>query len=257
MAVTIGAATKLSFNIVILLTLCGPLGGASAEAASGRPSRPGSAEQGGFTLAGNVWLAGHESPPARRLAVYKNRPVCGSSVPNETLLTSKTGGVRNAVVLLHSLDRVPSVAAGRIVLDNVKCAFAPHVQVAPVGSELLLKNSDGILHTVHARMDNHTLFNVGLPKWRQVTKVLDKPGVIRIDCDVLHTWMSAAIVVASTPYFAVSDERGYFSVDNLPPGSYRMEVWHERLGSRMTTVWSAGDRPVSADVVFAPPAVQR
>jgi hypothetical protein len=257
MALTIAATTKLSFNIVMLLTLCAPLSGASAEAASERPSRSRPAEQGGFTLAGNVWLAGPEPAPARRLAVYKNRTVCGSSVPNETLLTGKTGGVRNAVVLLHSLDRFPGVAARRIVLDNVKCAFAPHVQVAPVGSELLLKNSDGILHTVHARMDNNTLFNVGLPKWRQVTKVLDKPGVIRIDCDVLHTWMSAAIVVASTPYFAVSDERGYFSVDNLPPGSYRMEVWHERLGSRMTTVSSAGDGPVSADVVFALPAVQR
>jgi hypothetical protein len=256
MALTIGRAAKLSVKILILLTLCAiaPLSGGSGEAASG-PQSPPPVVQGRFTLAGNVWLAGHELPPARRL-VYKNRAICGSSVPDETLLTSKTGGVRNAVVLLHSLDRVAGVAAGRIVLDNVKCAFAPHVQVAPVGSELLLKNSDGILHTVHARMGNNTLFNIGLPKWRQVTKVLDKPGVVRIDCDVLHTWMTAAIVVAATPYFAVSDDRGYFSVDHLPPGSYRMEVWHESLGTRMTTVLLAEDVPVSADVIFASPAAK-
>jgi plastocyanin len=87
------------------------------------------------------------------------------------------------------------------VLDNQRCAFAPHVQVVTVGSEVLLKNSDPILHTVHARLGGETLFNVGLPKWRQVTKRLDRAGVVRIDCDVLHTWMSAAIVVSDSPYF--------------------------------------------------------
>ena len=72
-----------------------------------------------------------------------------------------------------------------LVLDNKQCAFAPHVQVATLGSDLLLKNSDPILHTVHARLGKETLFNVGLPTWRQVTKRLDREGLIKIDCDVL------------------------------------------------------------------------
>ena len=81
-----------------------------------------------------------------------------------------------------------------------------------------------------------TLFNVGLPNWRQVTKRLDRPGVVRIDCDVLHTWMSAAIVVSDSPYFAVTDENGGFNFDGLPPGEYELEVWHERLGPRRQRV---------------------
>jgi len=118
----------------------------------------------------------------------------------------------------------------KLVLDNKQCAFAPHVQVATFGSDLLLKNSDPVLHTVHARVGKETLFNVGLPTWRQVTKRLDRVGLIRIDCDVLHTWMSAVIIVTRTPYFAIGDEDGKFTIDQLPAGPYQVEIWHEKLG---------------------------
>jgi hypothetical protein len=140
-------------------------------------------------------------------------------VPNETLLVDRSGGVRNPVVVLRPLQRTVNLQPGRILLDNKRCAFAPHVQIASVGSELVLKNSDPILHTVHARLGNDTLFNVGLPQWRQVSKILDRLGVVRINCDVLHTWMSAAIVVVSTPYVAVTAENGSFTVEGIPAGS--------------------------------------
>jgi hypothetical protein len=80
-------------------------------------------------------------------------------------------------------------------------------------------------------MGRETLFNVGLPRWRQVIKRLDRVGVIRIDCDVLHTWMSATVVVTDTPYFALTDEHGRFTIDHLPSGAYEVEIWHERLGA--------------------------
>ena len=137
------------------------------------------------------------------------------------------------------------------VLDNQRCAFAPHVQVVPVGSEVLLKNSDPILHTVHARLAGETLFNVGLPKWRQVTKRLDRAGVVRIDCDVLHTWMSAAIVVSDSPYFAVTDMHGVFNIGGLPQGEYELEVWHERLGVRMQHMRVAESGAMSVEIIYS------
>ena len=138
----------------------------------------------------------------------------------------------------------------KLVLDNKQCAFAPHVQVATAGSDLLLKNSDPILHTVHARLGKETLFNVGLPTWRQVTKRLDRVGVIRIDCDVLHTWMSAVIIVTETPYFAISDENGKFVVNQLPAGRYQVEIWHERLGRKSMTI-AVRETFLSLDVIYA------
>jgi hypothetical protein len=44
--------------------------------------------------------------------------------------------------------------------------------------------------------------------------------------------MSAAIVVVSTPYFAVTDENGFFSIQEIPAGKYDVEIWHELLGTK-------------------------
>ena len=200
-------------------------------------------------LTGTVLLSGkYDRPPP--LKVVKSRSFCGLTVPNETLLVDPWGGVRNAVVTMSPLDGTVTVRPGRIVLDNRHCAFTPHVQVAPLGSELILKNSDPILHTVHARLGTKTLFNVGLPRWRQVLKVLDRRGVVKIDCDVLHTWMSAAIVVVSTPYFAVTGENGSFSIEGVSAGSYDLDIWHEGLGSKTARVSVSESATSSVEIVY-------
>ena len=201
-------------------------------------------------VSGSVFLSGEyrRSPP---LKVVKSRSFCGLTVPNDTLLVGPDGGVRNAVVTMRPLDRTAAIHPGRIVLDNRQCAFVPHVQVATVGSELILKNSDPILHTVHARIGKDTLFNVGLPRWRQVSKVLARIGVLKIDCDVLHTWMSAAIVVVSTPYFYVTGENGLFAFDGIPAGNYDIEIWHERLGTKTARVSVSDNAAISFEIVYA------
>jgi hypothetical protein len=186
-------------------------------------------------LRGTVLLSGKYQPPDP-LKVVKSRSFCGLSVPNETLIVNQGGGLRNAVVILRPIDRSVKVHPRTVLLDNKQCAFIPHVQIAGIGSELLLKNSDPILHTVHARIGKETLFNVGLPRWRRVSKILDRLGVIKIDCDVLHTWMSAVIAVVSSPYFAVTDETGLFSIQDIPAGKYELEIWHEVLGSKTAQV---------------------
>src|SRR5262245_40982096 len=111
-------------------------------------------------IVGRIWLIGAYERPTP-LKVYKNRDFCGPWVANESLLLSTDGGVQNTVVILQPTERQARVQPASVVLDNRNCAFTPHVQVAPLGSELRLKNSDPILHTVHARLGNETLFNVG------------------------------------------------------------------------------------------------
>lgn len=201
------------------------------------------------SVTGTVSVAGNYQRPTP-LPVFKNRSFCGGQVRNETLLVGRNGGLRNAVVTFHPLSRKAAAQPMKLLLDNKQCAFAPHVQVAALGSDLLLKNSDPILHTVHARLGKETLFNVGLPTWRQVTKRLDRAGVIRIDCDVLHTWMSAVIIVTQTPYFALSDENGKFVVDQLPAGPYQVEIWHEKLGMKSMKMAVDGDESSSLDVIY-------
>jgi hypothetical protein len=202
-------------------------------------------------LVGVISVAG-VADKVKPLPVFKSRSFCGPNVPNETLLVNADGRLRNAVVIIRPLNgQVVAAPPVKITLDNRHCAFVPHVQVVPLGSELQLKNSDPILHTVHARLGQETLFNVGLPTWRQVTKRLDRTGVVKIDCDVLHTWMSAAIVVTDSPYFYLTDERGEFVFDSLPSGEYQLEIWHERLGRYAQRVVIQENGRISVDVVLS------
>jgi hypothetical protein len=213
---------------------------------------PGFSARPGARLTGRVVVLGDNLKPPD-LPVFKSRAVCGAAVANETLLVGKDGGLQNAVISLRPRGGAAAPPPARIILDNRRCAFSPHVQVTAVGSELLLKNSDPILHTVHARLGSDTLFNVGLPKWRQVTKLLDRPGVIKIDCDVLHTWMSAVIVVTTAPHFAVTDAKGEFSLDGLWPGEYEAQIWHEKLGAKTTRLSITADSVSAVEVAYVFP----
>lgn len=184
--------------------------------------------------------------------VYKNRDFCGASVPDESLIVHTDGGIKNVVITIGGAVKTDESPSHPIVLDNKNCQFVPHVLIAPIGSEVLLKNSDPILHDVHARLGSRTLFNVGLPAWRQVKKRLTRTGIVTIGCEVLHTWMSAYIVVTSSPFSAVTDEQGRFSIEGVPVGNYQVELWHERLGRISRNVKVKDGYSAVLDVVFAP-----
>ncbi|MGH7783421.1 MAG: carboxypeptidase regulatory-like domain-containing protein [Candidatus Binatia bacterium] len=237
---------------IFILTCAGFAWFPGVEALAQRHDRLIAGSSPGITgkVLGKVFLSGDYKKPVA-LKVFKSQSYCGVRVPNETLMVAGDGAVRNTVVTLRPLQSIAVVKPGSIVLDNSHCAFVPHIQVATLDSEVILKNSDRILHTVHARMGQETLFNVGLPRWRQVVKRLEHTGVVKIDCDVLHTWMSAAIVVVSTPYYSVTDENGFFSIDGLPTGTYEMETWHEKLGTKTTRISIEGNSEISLDIVYA------
>ena len=206
--------------------------------------------QGPGKIRGKVRIEGNYQKP-QPLKVYKNRDFCGYQVRNESLLVGNQGGVKNVVVIAHPLDSGPAKPLPKLVkLDNQNCLFVPHVKVVPLGSEILLLNSDPILHDVHARIGSDTLFNVGLPAWRQVKKRLNRTGIVVIQCDVLHTWMSAYIVVTSSPHFGVTDQRGKFVIEGVPAGTYEIEVWHEQLGRRLRTVRIREAHAVRFDFVY-------
>lgn len=183
----------------------------------------------GGTISGFVKIEEKFSKPGF-LQVTKNREVCGK-VSNESLVVGVGQGVRYAVVTLEGVNRGKAVEKEAVhELDNVKCRFMPHVQTASVGQFLLLKNTDPILHTVHAFFHNgQPHFNVGLYPGRVSRKPLVSAGIVKIVCEV-HPWMTAYIVVTDHPYHAVTDIYGEYEVRDVPPGTYRLKVWHESLG---------------------------
>ena len=238
--------------VCLVLAAASPAAGQAVDRAESRAPAAHRPSGGTGTLAGTLRFARNRPRPGV-LSVYKERAFCGSSVPDQSLIVGPGGGVKNVVVTLsgRGLQGHPR-PPGAIQLDNVGCRFAPHVQAAPEGSTLLLLNSDPILHDAHARLGPRTLFNDGLPWWRRVKRTLERPGLLKIICELHHAWMSAYIIVAPNPFFAVTDSRGRYVIEGIPPGAYEARFWHERLGeaSRRVVVEAGARRLV--DVFLAP-----
>ncbi len=206
-------------------------------------------EHGG-AIAGRVVFDG-EAPQPRFLPVHKNRAVCGARAPDESLLVGPDGGLKNVVVVLDDIFAGKSPAVTPAVLDNKDCAFVPRVLTLTVGQALRLRNSDPILHDAHARIHGYkTLFNLGLPEWSDKTYHFEQPGRVLIDCDVLHTWMRAYVIVTEHPYTAVTDSAGSFSLQEVPPGTYTVRVWHEQLGEQTTQVAVHADRTTTLQLSY-------
>ena len=80
------------------------------------------------------------------------------------------------------------------------------------------------------RRKNNPTFNRTQPKGRAIPITFRRPEIIRIDCD-LHPWMRAWVVVAEHPFYALTNDKGEFALENVPPGTYTLRVWHETLPS--------------------------
>ena len=167
-------------------------------------------------------------------AIGENQNVCGDRVATTRLAVGKEKGVQHAFVYL---DGVPSSDAvrprGSLLLDQKDCQYVPHALVVPAGSKIDITNSDPILHNVHAHQitdqGQTTLFNIAQPVKGQVTTVESqlRPGIIHLTCEAGHPWMSGYVFVANHPYVTLSGNDGEFVIDGVPPGTYRIKMWHE------------------------------
>ncbi len=85
----------------------------------------------------------------------------------------------------------------------------------------------------------------------RVTKTFNQNEVmVKIKCDV-HSWMAAYVGVLDHPYYAVSDVAGNFKIGPLPPGTYEIEAWHEKLGTMTQSVTVGDNATATADFTFA------
>jgi carboxypeptidase family protein len=209
----------------------------------------------GGRISGRVRVVG-AVPVLPPQPVFKQKEVCGETQPDPRLVTGKDGVLENAVVSLANIDAGKPVPRNTAVtLDNAKCTFVPHVASATVGQMLHLHNSDPFLHDAHALLGSRTLFNVAILKDQTVRKPLAEPGLIHLNCNVRHTWMHAYLYVAEHPYHAVTAETGQFVIDEVPPGTYTLRVWHEMLGSvdRSVTVEQGKTTTVDIDLQAVAP----
>jgi hypothetical protein len=120
-------------------------------------------------------------------------------------------------------------------MDQKDMKFIPHVLPVRVGTRVEFANNDKTFHNVFS-LSEPKKFDLGLySPGRRRSVTFDRAGVVRILCHV-HPNMEAYVVVKSHPYFNVPDSRGNYSLNGIPLGKYRVEVWHPELGTSVTPV---------------------
>ncbi len=171
-----------------------------------------------------------ERPTTRALGTNDTRPV-----PERrravVYLTAPGGGLTGQVV--------PT----RATMDQRQETFVPRVLAVSVGSTVDFPNSDPTYHNVFS-LSRARSFDLGrYPAGRSKAVRFDRPGVVRVFCDI-HSHMSASILVFAHPYYDVTSEDGAFHLEGVPPGTYVVNAWME-------------NRPTqSQQITISPPAME-
>ena len=121
-------------------------------------------------------------------------------------------------------------------IDQQNCRYHPHVFGMRAGQKLEIVNSDPTMHNIHAMPKTNGEFNTAEPMPMKTEHVFTtKEVMVPFKCDV-HGWMNAYVGVMDNPYYAVTDKDGKFELKSLPPGTYTIEAWHEKLGTTTQSV---------------------
>ena len=131
--------------------------------------------------------------------------------------------------------------AEHVVMDQRKIAFVPRVIVVVEGTTVDFVNSDSVGHNVFwPSISGNKKLGHNLGTWPQGQKKsfqFTNAGVASLLCNV-HPEMSGYVVIARTPYFAVTDNAGAFEIKNVPPGTYTLKTWSEdgKVATQSVTV---------------------
>jgi hypothetical protein len=246
--ITCGAAAAL------LLASCG---GSKEEAKKEETAAPASApaaidEANAATITGKVAFSG-EKPTLRTIDMSAN-PVCARShttaQKSEEAIVNDNGTLRNTFVWIKSglPDRQWPTPTTPVTIDQQGCMYKPHVLAVMINQPIEIRNDDATNHNIHPLPKINQEWNESQPpKGDPKTKSFAREEVmIPVKCNV-HPWMRAYIGVVSHPFFAVTGEDGTYTIKGLPPGTYTLEAWHEKYGTKDVQITVAPKESKTAD----------
>jgi plastocyanin len=210
-------------------------------------------------ITGTIKLDG--TAPHQRPIDMSKEPYCqqlhaSKPVTMENVVTGANGQLQ--YVVLYLSEGLAGAAASQVSSstpqwDQKGCQYIPHVMALNVGQHFKVTNSDPTSHNIHP------MPKAGGPnnQWNKS----QPPGAAPLDsswnaeeiaipvkCNI-HPWMHGYMAVVKGPY-AVSDDKGSYTIENVPPGSYTVTAWQETYGTQAQKVTVGAGKPATADFTF-------
>lgn len=206
------------------------------------------------SVKGTVKLIG--TPPTPTRINMSSDPVCArqhtTPVLTEDVVADKSGDLQNVVVFVADGlgDRTFDVPTQSVEIDQKGCVYQPHVLAFRANQPVRVVNHDACAHNIHPTAVNNREWNQAQAPGTEseVTFAREEVG-IPLKCNV-HPWMRGYLSVFKHPYFAVTGKDGSFDISNLPPGTYTIEAWQEKLGTSMQKVTIGGNETKTLEFVF-------
>jgi plastocyanin len=238
---------------LLLLSACSkeekPAATASEEkkAAAAAPATPIDQSTVG-SISGTVKYPGAAPKPVK--IDMSQDPACkGGDNTVETLVVN-SGNLENAFVYVKDGlgSRTFDAPKDPVTLDQQGCRYHPHVLGIMAGQQLKVINSDPTTHNIHPTpKDNREWNESQAPKAAAIEKSFTREEImLPVKCNQ-HPWMKMYINVVKSPYFAVTDKDGKYTLKGLPPGTYTVAVVHEKLGTETQQVTVGAKESKAAD----------
>jgi len=207
------------------------------------------------SISGKVKFTGPRPRP--QLINMEEDPACvmahGGKAYDESLVVGAYGSLGNAFVYISKglEGKKFETPMTPVVIDQRGCWFRPRLLGLQTGQPFKIVNSDPVTHNIHPmamvnREWNHSQGPGDDPLTRRFIK---SEIMIPVKCNI-HSWMHAYIGVLDHPYFAISKDDGRFEIKNLPPGTYTVSIWQEKLGTQEQQITVAAQTNATANFTY-------
>ena len=208
----------------------------------------------GATVRGIVRFEG-KAPAAKPISMAAD-PSCAnqhaSPVMAQEIMADEKGDLQNVIVFVSEGlgDRTFDPPTQPVTVEQKGCIYQPHVLAVRANQKLELVNDDPTSHNIHPAPANNREWNKAEPPGSRLEDSFAREEIaIPVKCNV-HPWMRGYIAVFKHPYFAVTGRNGSFDLSNLPPGTYTIKAWHEKLGTATQTVTIGANESKDISFVF-------
>jgi plastocyanin len=177
-------------------------------------------------------------------------------VLTQDVVADANGRLENVVIFIADglADSVAPPPRAPVVIAQKGCMYQPHIITMMANQTLEVINEDPTTHNIHPQPANNREWNKAEPPNTKVEESFPREEIaIPVKCNV-HPWMKAYVAVFKHPYFVLTGKDGSFDLTNVPPGTYTLKAWHEKLGTASQQITIGANETKTVQFTFKPKA---